>query len=212
MQSFDPAVAARVGRAPSVAAVGETLRFLRDETGAHVHADLLAGLPGEDLPNFGKGFDRLFALRPAEIQVGVLKRLRGAPIAARAEGWGLRFAAEPPYEILETPDLPAAQLDRIKRFARYWELTWNRGRFRRTLPRLWADGSSPFAAFLAVSDALFARFGRAHALTPLELAQGLQSCLAGAGAWDAPARDAMRADLEDATRRKAPDVGRIVPP
>ena len=57
------------------------LRWLRDESPALIHVDLIVGLPGEDLASFGRGFDRLHALRPHEIQVGILKRLRGAPIA-----------------------------------------------------------------------------------------------------------------------------------
>jgi len=55
-------------------------RFLRGETGVHIHADLIVGLPGESVESFAAGFDRLIALRPQEIQVGILKRLRGTPI------------------------------------------------------------------------------------------------------------------------------------
>ena len=43
----------------------------------HLHADLIVGLPGETLESFAAGFDRLVALGPQEIQVGILKRLRG---------------------------------------------------------------------------------------------------------------------------------------
>ena len=50
------------------------------QTGVHIHADLIAGLPGETLESFAAGFDRLVALGPQEIQVGILKRLRGTPI------------------------------------------------------------------------------------------------------------------------------------
>src|SRR2546427_6775271 len=39
-----------------------------------------AGLPGETLDSFAAGFDRLVGLGPQEIQVGLLKRLRGTPI------------------------------------------------------------------------------------------------------------------------------------
>jgi hypothetical protein len=39
----------------------ETVRFLREKTNAIIHADLIAGLPGEDLASFGRGFDKLLA-------------------------------------------------------------------------------------------------------------------------------------------------------
>jgi radical SAM superfamily enzyme len=64
----------------SVTHLEDNLRFLREQTGVHVHADLIVGLPGEDLESFGRGFDRLVAIGLQEIQVGILKRLRGTPI------------------------------------------------------------------------------------------------------------------------------------
>lgn len=40
------------------------LRFLREQTGVHLHTDLIVGLPGESLESFGAGFDRLINLNP----------------------------------------------------------------------------------------------------------------------------------------------------
>jgi len=85
VQTFDEAVAARINRSQDNAAVEKNLSRLRRETSAYIHADLIAGLPGEDLAGFAAGFDRLAALNPHEIQVGILKRLRGAPIARHDE-------------------------------------------------------------------------------------------------------------------------------
>ncbi len=61
--------------------------FLREHTGVHIHADLIVGLPGESLASFASGFDRLVALNPQEIQVGILKRLRGTHIVRHDEEW-----------------------------------------------------------------------------------------------------------------------------
>ena len=58
----------------------ENLQFLNN-TGVHLHTDLIVGLPGEDIGSFGTGFNELLSLDVEEIQVGILKRLRGAPIA-----------------------------------------------------------------------------------------------------------------------------------
>src|SRR5205085_2129971 len=101
-------------------------------TGVHVHADLIAGLPGEDLASFARGFDRLYALAPSEIQVGVLKRLRGAPIVAKSvEAHRMLFSEAPPYEVLTTDALSFHDVQRVKRFARYFDLVHNSGRFPR---------------------------------------------------------------------------------
>lgn len=80
IQTFDKAVAERIRRRQNYAKLGDNFRFLRDQTGVHIHADLIVGLPGESLESFGRGFDQLVGLRPQEIQVGILKRLRGTPI------------------------------------------------------------------------------------------------------------------------------------
>ena len=82
----------------------------------HVHADLIAGLPGEDFGSFGRGFDQLVALRPHEIQVGILKRLRGTPITRHDAEWQMVYADHPPYEVLQTKLMDFSTLQRMRRF------------------------------------------------------------------------------------------------
>ena len=100
IQTFDEAVSKNISRRQDYGRLADNLRFLRQETGAHVHADLIAGLPGETLESFAAGFDRLVAMGPQEIQVGILKRLRGTPIARHDQAWEMVYSAHPPYEIL----------------------------------------------------------------------------------------------------------------
>ncbi len=170
IQTFDPDVSRRISRRQDYAKLEDNLRFLRDQTGVHVHADLIVGLPGEDVDRFAAGFDRLVALRPHEIQVGMLKRLRGTPIVRHDAEWGMVYSPHPPYEVLRTGHVDFATMQRLRRFSRYWDLVANSGNFPRTLPRLWGDGS-PFAALLALSDWLHAREGRSHAIALGRLAE-----------------------------------------
>jgi len=179
VQTFTPGVAARIGRRPDDGGAAAMIGALRG-AGAVVHADLIAGLPGETPESFAAGFDRLLALGPDELQFGILKRLRGAPIDRHDAEWGMRYAPDAPYEVRETRTWSAGAMDAARRFARYWEATHNRGRFRTALPLLWAGGASPFAAFAAFSEALHARLGRAHALDPEVLARLLFDHLTGA--------------------------------
>jgi hypothetical protein len=134
------------------------IAWLRAHTHAHLHVDLIAGLPGEDLESFAAGFDRLQALGPHEIQIGILKRLRGAPIARHTESFGLRFNPSPPYNVLATDRLPFATMQRVARFARYWDLVANSGRFRSTLPVLLGPGDRHQDAGPARGGARFERF------------------------------------------------------
>jgi hypothetical protein len=71
----------------------------------------------------------------------------------------MRYALDPPYEVLETAALPQGDLERIKNFARFWELIMNRGNFPETAP-LFPPGEPVFDCFMALSERLLARFGR----------------------------------------------------
>jgi radical SAM superfamily enzyme YgiQ (UPF0313 family) len=172
IQTFNRETAALIGRPCAPEAELEALRFLTARTNAIVHADLIAGLPGEGMASFGEGFDRLWAAGPAEIQVGILKCLPGTPIARHSEARGIRCSPEPPYEVLETAALPMAELDRIKNFARFWELIVNRGVFRDLgsfLFPMMSSGQPVFRPFLELSDRLLARFGRNWGIDRKEL-------------------------------------------
>jgi B12 binding domain/Radical SAM superfamily/Protein of unknown function (DUF4080) len=156
IQTFDPATGERISRRQDVAALENNLRFLAEHTGAHVHADLIIGLPGEDLASFAAGLDRLVALGPEEIQVGVLKRLRGTPIDRHDQEYQVVWSEDPPYEILANRLIGFAEMQRMKRFARVWDLVINRGNFLHAVPLLWR-GRSPFESVLALTDFLAAR-------------------------------------------------------
>ncbi|MES1196093.1 MAG: radical SAM protein, partial [Steroidobacter sp.] len=79
IQSLNPEVQKNISRKQDDVQTAQNLRWLREHTRAHLHADLIVGLPGETVESFGHGFDRLVKLNPHEIQVGILKRLRGTP-------------------------------------------------------------------------------------------------------------------------------------
>ena len=192
IQTFNEQVQRLISRRQDNAAAEANLRWLREHTNAHLHVDLIAGLPGEDMASLARGFDRLVALRPHEIQFGILKRLRGAPIARHTEAFGLRFNPQPPYNVLATDRIDFPTMQRLARFARYWDLIANSGRFVRTLPLL-LDGS-PFAGFLALADALYATAGRTHSIAGERLYEHLHAHLLSRGVSEATATEALAAD------------------
>jgi hypothetical protein len=177
IQTWDPETAKRIHRPTDYERVMDNLAFILNRTGAWVHADLIAGLPGETLESFGAGFDRLLAFSPHEIQVGILKRLRGAPITRHDDEWQMVYRPTPPFDLLAGRSISAPDMQRIHRFARYWEIMGNRGNFRQSLPLLWANGVSPFDAFMAWSDWLYAQVQRTHSIPLLELVQSFQQYL-----------------------------------
>lgn len=160
IQTFDPVVQARISRRQDNDKAKTNLRWLRNDSGVHIHADLIAGLPGEDLASFAAGFNALVELSPHEIQVGILKRLRGAPIRRHTDEFGLVFNPAPPYNVVATADLSFVDLQRLTRFARYWDLIANSGRFPNTLALLLRG--DPFARFMAFSDWLYQASRQTH--------------------------------------------------
>lgn len=198
VQSFNESALAAVSRPQDLAKTVANLGYLRERTGALIHADLIAGLPGETWESFGDGFDRLVGLRPHALQVGILKRLKGAPLARYGGPHKLAFRREPPYEVVETDLIDAGRVGRIKRFARYFDIYYNSGNFPRTCPMIWEKSGAPFESFMAFSDFLWEKTQKTHALPLAEWARLLYAFLVTAGAAD---KDAAAAAVERDFRR-----------
>lgn len=212
IQSFNVEVQQRIARRQDNARSEANLRWLVHESPAHLHADLIFGLPGETLQSFAAGFDRLYALGPHEIQLGILKRLRGAPIARHTAEHGMVFDAEPPYTVRQTAVVDAATVQRFTRLARYWDLVANSGRFGRTLPLL-LQGPSAFHAFMAFADWLWQHCGETAHLTPEQLVDALFDYLSTVRGLDLPAvRAALLADYLASGARARPQSLREVLP
>ncbi|HEV8293160.1 MAG TPA: radical SAM protein [Tepidisphaeraceae bacterium] len=205
IQTFNDEVAERISRRQDNFRVEENLRFLRAETGVHVHADLIVGLPGEDIASFAAGFDRLVSLAPQEIQVGILKRLRGTPIVRHDQEWGMIYSPHAPYEVLATKTMDFETIQKLRRFARYWDLVANSGNFLRATPLIWKD-RSPFAQFMRWSDWLFEKIGRTHAISLNHLAERLFEYLTSvAGIEREVAGEALCQDLQRGPRGEIPE-------
>ena len=150
IQTLHPETAARISRRLDFVRIRENLAFLEQQTQAHLHVDLIIGRPGESLEQFGANLNTLMALTCGEIQLGVLKKLSGTTIDRHDREYGMIYSAFPPYEILENELIPFARMQTMKRLARFWDLVYNSGNFRHTVPLLWPDGDV-FHSFLDFS-------------------------------------------------------------
>ncbi len=179
IQTFNPEVQKRINRKQDNRKTETNLRWLRQHSGAHIHADLIFGLPGEDLDSFARSFDRLVAQQPHEIQLGILKRLRGAPIIRHSDNYQMRYNPHPPYNILSTSFLDFFTVQKMNRFARYWDMIANSGRFPQTTPLML--GETPFQRFDRLSEWLYLASGQTHGISLNRLYkllhEGLQSAL-----------------------------------
>ena len=167
LQTLDDATGRKISRRQKLDRARDNITWLRRNTGVHIHADLIAGLPGEDLDSFARGFDTLLSWGPQEIQLGILKRLRGAPIT-RHDGV-LTWSEAPPYEVLATDALDFPTLLHLRRVAKVWDLLGNSGNFVESTPLLWADGSSAFFALSDFTRHLMQQVGQTHSIALLRL-------------------------------------------
>jgi len=76
-----------------------------------------------------------------EIQIGILKKLSGTHISRHDIVMSMVYSDIPPYDILKNDQLSFKEIQIMKRFARFWDLYYNSGNFKRTLKLLWQDKS-----------------------------------------------------------------------
>ena len=216
IQSFNVEVQQRISRRQDNDKTVANLGWLVNESNAHLHTDLIFGLPGESLQSFGEGFDRLFAIKPHEIQLGILKRLRGTPIARHTVEHGMVYDALPPYQIQQTNVISATDMQRFARLARYWDLVANSGRFGQAMGLL-LDAKSPFKAFMTFSDWLWETSpktsGKTSGITPENLVDALHAYLIDVRKFDAQrVTKTLLADYIASGARARPDVLRSLIP
>ena len=216
IQSFNPEVQALVSRRQNNEKAAENIRWLTQHATAHLHVDLIAGLPGEDVASFARGFDQLVGLGAEEIQFGILKRLRGTPIIRHTEAFGMVYDPYPPYTVLATDKIDFATMQRLVRFARSWDLVANSGRFANTTPVLL--GEAPFDNFMAFSDWIYTRTDATHRIALDRLAKLVAEYLQVRGMAAGEAASLLASDYAgkvDAPARApqaVPDTARAVAP
>ncbi len=154
IQTLDPEVSNRIYRKLNIEKIEKNLNFLDNETKAHLHVDLIVGLPGESLEGFGKNLDKLYSMTKCEIQIGILKKLSGTTIDRHDEIYGMKYSDKPPYDILQNDLIPYEMMQKMKRFARFWDLVYNSGNFKKSVTLLFADGRV-FDGFFAFSEWIY---------------------------------------------------------
>ncbi|MCL1980480.1 MAG: B12-binding domain-containing radical SAM protein [Proteobacteria bacterium] len=205
IQTLNPHIAANINRRLNMDRIRENLAFLGQRTNAHLHLDLIVGLPGESLAQFGQHLDTLVALCSGEIQIGILKKLSGTAIDRHDQEHGMVYSADPPYELLQNNLISFGEMQEMKRLARFWDLVYNSGNCKRTAPLLWLDGGV-FKGFCAFCAWLHARSSATWQLGLPRLAELLFTYLTVTQGRDkTEVADALAADILGIR-------GRVLPP
>lgn len=156
IQTLDPAVAANINRPLKMEKIKENLHFLETETDAHMHVDLIVGLPGETLEGFARNLNELYRLTHCEIQIGILKKLSGTTLDRHDRECGMVYSDKPPYDVLETASVSFKDIQKMKRFSRFWDIIYNSGNFSGTMGLIDMDDDI-FAGFFHLSEWIYTR-------------------------------------------------------
>lgn len=102
VQSTNPDTIREIRRTTDTQKLLAICRELDRPKNIHLHLDLIAGLPFEDLASFGRSFDTVMQIRPQQMQLGFLKVLKGSYMEQAAPSYGLEYSRRPPFQVIRT--------------------------------------------------------------------------------------------------------------
>lgn len=205
IQTLNPTVAKTIRRNLKLEKIRENIHFLESDSSAHMHLDLIVGLPGESLASFGDNLDQLCAMTRSEIQIGILKKLSGTTLSRHDELYGMIYSDRPPYDILKNNELSFEDIQKMKRFARFWDLFYNSGNFKQSAPLLWPEGKV-FKGFYDFSSWIYGETASTWKISLERLAHLLFRYLTEIKHFDAETlAELLIADLMKIEGRKMPN-------
>ena len=152
IQSANRETISEIKRKMDLEKVERTVAQIRENRNVHQHLDLIAGLPYEDYDSFAKSFDRVYAMRPDQLQLGFLKVLKGSLMHEKTQEYGLVYQDRPPYEVLSTKWLSYADVIRLKKIEEMVEVYYNSGQFRNTMEHAEKEFPGAFDMYSSLAD------------------------------------------------------------
>lgn len=133
MQSFCEKTLEAVKRKTNTAILQGNIQRLVAMGNMHIHIDLIAGLPYENLTLFAESFNKAYALGAQMLQLGFLKLLHGSAMRSQPQAYPCEFDEKAPYEVHATPWLLVRDFDLLHHTEEAVERVYNSGRFRLTV-------------------------------------------------------------------------------
>lgn len=133
LQSFNAETLDAINRKTNTQKLCKNIQTLISFGNMHIHIDLIAGLPKEDLESFKNSFNTAYKLKPHALQLGFLKLLHGADMREYPDEYPCIFSEKAPYEVISTPWLTADDIRVLKGVEDICDRICNSGRFVRTI-------------------------------------------------------------------------------
>lgn len=151
VQSTNPETIRAINRTMDVERLERIVKAIRKGHNIHLHLDLIAGLPCEDYDSFVNSFDRVYAMRPEQLQLGFLKVLKGSPMEEKTGEYGIVYMDGPPYEVLFTKWLTYRDVLCLKKVESMVEMYYNSNQYVHTIAFLERQFSHPYALYDALA-------------------------------------------------------------
>lgn len=152
VQSTNPETITEIDRRMDVQKLSQIVGRIREGNNIHIHLDLIAGLPYEDMESFKKSFNDVYAMKPEQLQLGFLKVLRGSKMYEKRESYGLVYSQRPPYEVLYTNWISFEEIRKLKQVEEMVEIYYNSNQFVTTLSAFVKRYPNAFAFFEALGQ------------------------------------------------------------
>ena len=154
IQSTNPQTLKAIHRTNNWEKTSNIVHQLMSFGNIHIHVDLIAGLPFEDMSGFENSFNDIFNLNTDHFQLGFLKVLPGTEMAENAENFGIFSTKYSPYITLKNKWLSFNELNKIHKIEALLDVFSNSNKFNKTLKHLIPKFDSAFTFFCEFLDYL----------------------------------------------------------
>lgn len=148
VQSTNTDTLKAVSRTGSFEKLSERVKKILSFENTHVHLDLIAGLPLEDIASFRKSFNDVYKLAPHQLQLGFLKILHGSGMEKMVCDYNIRYLPYPPYEVLSTSCLSYKDISELKICEQMTDMYYNSNRFCFSLKNMLSYINDPYKMFM----------------------------------------------------------------
>ncbi len=176
VQTTNPVTMTHIERAISFDRLKKAVRELVAIGTVHIHLDLIAGLPHENLDSFKKSFDDVIALRPHVLQLGFLKLLKGSKIRSQADKYGYVYEDFAPYEVISNDFVSYADILELKRAEGALDKFYNSESFGCTMNILFDKYQSPYQIFDTIGKFIECNFPTGYAFSKQKLFDVIYEC------------------------------------
>lgn len=152
IQTFNKKTLNEINRNCDLERLCYVVKRLHEAGNIHIHLDLIAGLPYEDISSFAMSFNRVYELSPDEFQLGFLKILSGSDMALRQEMYGIVKSDFPPYEVLSTRWLTYDDILLLKRVEKVLDIYYNSRQFDTSVTYIAQFFETPFDMYRELGE------------------------------------------------------------